>query len=69
MKKVINLKEKANNDPENSGFYERKMWNLFRDLTNEKSEYLDLKDLENDSICAFVTFRSMKGARYCLEAH
>ncbi len=33
MKKVVNLKEKAINDPENSGIYERKMWNLYKDLT------------------------------------
>jgi hypothetical protein len=59
MKKVVNLKEKAMNDPENSGTYERKMWHLYKNLTNEKSGYLYLKDVENDYLCAFVTFRSM----------
>ena len=59
MKKVVNLKQKAMNDPENSGTYERKMWRIYKNLTKEKSGYLDLKDVENDSICAFITFRSM----------
>ena len=47
------------NDPENSGNYEKKMWHLYKNLTKEKSGYLDLKDVENNSTCAFITFRSM----------
>ena len=33
MKKIVNLKQKAINDPENSGTYERKMWYLYKNLT------------------------------------
>lgn len=29
MKKVLNLKQKANNDPENSEVYEKEMWVLY----------------------------------------
>ena len=37
MKKVINLKQKANNDPENSEVYEKEMWVLYDQITSEKS--------------------------------
>ena len=41
MKEVINLKQKANNDPENSEVYEKEMWVLYDQITSENSLYLE----------------------------
>lgn len=41
MKEVINRKQKANNDPENSEVYEKEMWVLYDQITSEKSLYLE----------------------------
>ena len=41
MKEVINLKQNANNDPENSEVYEKEMWVLYDQITSEKSLYLE----------------------------
>lgn len=41
MKEVINLKQKANNDRENSEVYEKEMWVLYDQITSEKSLYLE----------------------------
>lgn len=41
MKEVLNLKQKANNDPENSEVYEKEMWVLYDQITSEKSQYLE----------------------------
>ena len=41
MKERINLKQKANNDTENSEVYEKEMWVLYDQITSEKSLYLE----------------------------